>query len=94
RPPENLVPMPESGQDVATDVFDQVAATIDKEVVARALAHLPEAQRVCLVLMDLAGHTAAETAEILGCPRGTVLARVHRGRRRLAGLLVAEGIQR
>jgi DNA-directed RNA polymerase specialized sigma24 family protein len=29
---------------------------------------------------------------VLGCPRGTVLARVHRGRRRLAQLLTEAGV--
>jgi hypothetical protein len=32
-----------------------------------------------LMLMDVAGYTAAEAAQVLGCLRGTVLARVHRG---------------
>jgi len=43
-------------------------------------------------LMDVAGYTARETAEALDCPRGTVLARVHRGRRRLARLLAEAGV--
>jgi RNA polymerase sigma-70 factor, ECF subfamily len=51
------------------------------------VAQLPEPQRLCIVLMDVAGYTASETAELLGCPRGTVLARVHRGRVRLARIL-------
>ena len=59
---------------------------------ARCLALLPEPQRVCIVLMDVAGYTAREAAEALGCPRGTVLARVHRGRRRLARLLTEAGV--
>jgi RNA polymerase sigma-70 factor (ECF subfamily) len=45
---------------------------------------------MALVLMDIGGLTATETAEVLGCPRGTVLARAHRGRRALVGLLVAD----
>jgi RNA polymerase sigma-70 factor, ECF subfamily len=53
---------------------------------------LPEQQRLCIMLMDVAGYTAQETAEALGCPRGTVLARVHRGRRRLAELLAEAGV--
>jgi RNA polymerase sigma-70 factor (ECF subfamily) len=40
-----------------------------------------------VVLMDVAGYTAREIAAMLGCPRGTVLARAHRGRRALARLL-------
>jgi RNA polymerase sigma-70 factor (ECF subfamily) len=46
------------------------------------------------VLMDLAGLTAAEVADQLGCPRNTVLSRVHRGRRRLATLLSREDVGR
>ena len=59
-----------------------------------ALAQLPEEQRLAIVLMDLAGHSASEVAEMLGCPRNTVLSRVFRGRQRLASLLVGEDINR
>jgi RNA polymerase sigma-70 factor (ECF subfamily) len=80
------------GGDGAPDVADVVIAGLDAQAVARCLAVLPEPQRVCIVLMDVAGYTARETAEVLGCPRGTVLARVHRGRRRLAQLLTEAGV--
>ncbi|HEX7161594.1 MAG TPA: RNA polymerase sigma factor [Trebonia sp.] len=76
----------------AGDVADVVVAGLDAQAVARCLALLPEPQRVCIVLMDVAGYTAREAAEALGCPRGTVLARVHRGRRRLARLLTEAGV--
>jgi RNA polymerase sigma-70 factor (ECF subfamily) len=69
------------------DVAEQAIASLDRGEIRRALRTLPEQQRLCVVLMDVAGYTASETAQILHCPRGTVLARVHRGRRRLAGLL-------
>jgi RNA polymerase sigma-70 factor, ECF subfamily len=74
------------------DVADVVIAGLDAQEVSRSLALLPEPQRVCIVLMDVAGYTARETADMLGCPRGTVLARVHRGRRRLARLLAGAGV--
>jgi RNA polymerase sigma-70 factor (ECF subfamily) len=48
---------------------------------------LPEEQRVTITLMDVDGFTAAEVAAITGAPRGTVLSRAHRGRKRLARLL-------
>ena len=76
----------------ARDVADVVIASLDARAVARCLALLPEPQRVSIVLMDVAGYTARETAQALGCPRGTVLARVHRGRRRLAQLLSDAGV--
>ena len=74
------------------DVADVVIATLDAQAVSRCLALLPEPQRACIVLMDVAGYTARETVQALGCPRGTVLARVHRGRRRLAQLLAEAGV--
>jgi RNA polymerase sigma-70 factor (ECF subfamily) len=85
------VARPGRGQ-YADDVADVVIAGLDAQAVSRCLALLPEPQRVCIVLVDVAGYTARETAEVLGCPRGTVLARVHRGRRRLAQLLAEAGV--
>jgi RNA polymerase sigma-70 factor, ECF subfamily len=58
-----------------------------------ALDQLPEPQRISVALVDLAGLTAQQAADVLGCPRGTVLARVHRGRRRLAVLLHEAGVR-
>ena len=76
----------------APDVAELVIASLDAQVVSRCLAKLAEPQRVCIMLVDVAGLTAREAAEALGCPRGTVLARLHRGRRRLAGLLAEAGV--
>src|SRR6266851_7788089 len=78
--------------DAVPDVADVVLASLGAQAMSRCLARLPEPQRVCIVLMDVAGYTARETAEAVGCPRGTVLARVHRGRRRLAQLLAEAGV--
>jgi RNA polymerase sigma-70 factor (ECF subfamily) len=74
------------------EVFTAVQANLSAQLVTRALAELPDEQRLTLVLMDLAGHTASEVAELLSCPRGTVLSRAHRGRRRLAQLLAERGV--
>jgi len=90
--PEELPMTGGPGREAAPDVADVVIAGLDAQAVSRCLALLPEPQRVCIVLMDVAGYTAREAAEVLGCPRGTVLARVHRGRRRLAQLLAEAGV--
>jgi RNA polymerase sigma-70 factor, ECF subfamily len=79
-------------EDHGRGVADEVVAGLDRERVARALAQLPEEQRLAIVLMDLAGQTAAEVAAQLGCSRNTVLSRVHRGHRRLAGILAREDV--
>jgi RNA polymerase sigma-70 factor, ECF subfamily len=72
------------------DVADEALAGLDAERVGRGLSRLPEEQRLAIVLMDLAGLTAAEVAAQLRCSRNTVLSRVHRGRRRLATILSRE----
>jgi RNA polymerase sigma-70 factor (ECF subfamily) len=69
------------------DVEDQALAALRREAVNRALRGLPEGQRTAIALMDLGGLTAAEVSRATGWPRGTVLSRVHRGRKRLAELI-------
>jgi RNA polymerase sigma-70 factor, ECF subfamily len=90
----DLVPveMSEREPTAVEDVFDQVHVALTRKEIEEALDGLPQEQRLAIVLMDLVGHTASEVAELLNCPRGTVLARVHRGRRRLAALLLERGL--
>ena len=74
------------------DVEQLALAAVTRSAVATALSELPDAQRTAVVLVDLGGLSAREAAELLGAPRGTILARVHRGRRHLAALLEREGL--
>lgn len=72
---------------------DTAEAALERLGTARikaALWFLPDSQRIAITLMDLCGFTAAQVAAITGAPRGTVLARVHRGRKALALRLAAE----
>jgi RNA polymerase sigma-70 factor (ECF subfamily) len=87
RPTEVLEPQP--GVDVASplDTAAAAIARIDGDAVHHALGQLPAAQREAIILMDLCGFTAAQVAGLTGVPRGTILARVHRGHKRLARLL-------
>jgi RNA polymerase sigma-70 factor, ECF subfamily len=94
RPNEVYVERVEYERVSSEDVFDQVHAALTRDEVDAALDELPPEQKLAIVLMDLVGHSASEVATILDCPRGTVLARVHRGRRRLAALLAQRGIGR
>jgi RNA polymerase sigma-70 factor (ECF subfamily) len=52
-----------------------------KEDVHQVLASLPEIYRVPLVLVHMDGFATKEVAGILDAPLGTVLARLHRGRK-------------
>jgi len=78
----------DSGPDVAELVMD----SLDSQHISQCLAKLAEPRRMCIVMVDVARLTAREAAEALGCPRGTVLARLHRGRLRLAELLAESGV--
>jgi RNA polymerase sigma-70 factor (ECF subfamily) len=51
------------------------------EDVRAALLALPEAFRVPLVLLYTEGLTYREIADVLGCPVGTVMSRLHRARK-------------
>jgi RNA polymerase sigma-70 factor (ECF subfamily) len=73
-----------------TDVEAEALGRVQRATLEQALRRLPEPQQIAITLMDLCGFTAAETAQITRTSRGTVLARVHRGRKTLARLIHRE----
>jgi RNA polymerase sigma-70 factor, ECF subfamily len=77
----------------APEVGDPEAAAeaaMDRRALYEAMDRMPEEQRVAITLVDLAGFSTAEAARVMGTPRGTVLSRLHRGRRGLAAILWKE----
>ena len=62
-----------------TEVLD---ALPDAEV-KEALEALPEQFRMAVILADIEGFSYKEIAEILDVPIGTVMSRIHRGRKQL-----------
>jgi RNA polymerase sigma-70 factor (ECF subfamily) len=58
-----------------------------RELVGRALAHLPIEQRLVLELTYYLGHSCADIAEIMDCPVNTVKTRMFHARRKLRLLL-------
>jgi RNA polymerase sigma-70 factor, ECF subfamily len=66
----------------------EVLETLPDEDVQDALASLPEQFRLAVLLADVEGFSYKEIAEILDVPIGTVMSRLHRGRRALEKRLV------
>jgi RNA polymerase sigma-70 factor, ECF subfamily len=61
----------------------EVLEQIPDEDVQRALEDLPEVFRMAVLLADVEGFSYKEMAEILDIPIGTVMSRLHRGRKAL-----------
>jgi RNA polymerase sigma-70 factor (ECF subfamily) len=82
----------------ARDKQSPERAMLDRGVsddVQRALDQLPDDFRTAVILCDMQGLSYKEIAEIMECPVGTVMSRLFRGRKLLAGALrefaIAEG---
>jgi RNA polymerase sigma factor (sigma-70 family) len=63
-----------------------------REVLDEELGRLAPKYRAPLILVYLEGKSTQETAELLGCPKGTVLSRLARGRDRLRDRLIRRGL--
>ncbi|HEV7887258.1 MAG TPA: sigma-70 family RNA polymerase sigma factor [Acidimicrobiales bacterium] len=79
-----------AGRSAEEEVFEHIT---DSEVKA-ALESLPEQFRMAVLLADVEGFSYKEIAEILDIPIGTVMSRLHRGRRGLQKALFEFGMER
>jgi RNA polymerase sigma-70 factor (ECF subfamily) len=73
---------------------DEVLDSFTETEVKSALEALPEQFRMAVLLADVEGFQYKEIAEILDIPIGTVMSRLHRGRRALQKSLFEFGRQR
>ena len=71
----------------ADAVFAEVVARLASADVQAALAALPDDFAAAVELHDIDGFRYREIADVLGIPIGTVMSRIFRGRRLLAGAL-------
>ena len=75
---------------------EEVLGRITDDEVKQAIEALPEAFRIAVLLADVEGFSYKEIAEITEVPIGTVMSRIHRGRRALQKALLeyaaAEGL--
>jgi len=67
---------------------DQAAVQSEqRDRIRRALDSLPPKARTIIMLGDVEGLSYREIADVLGCPIGTVMSRLHNARKRLKALL-------
>jgi RNA polymerase sigma-70 factor (ECF subfamily) len=79
-----------AGRSAEEEVLDRFTDTEVKE----ALESLPETFRMAVLLADVEGFSYREIADILDIPIGTVMSRLHRGRRALQKALLEFGMER
>src|SRR6059036_217013 len=70
-------------RNVQTSAESEVLDRIPDEDVKKALEALPEGFRMAVLLADVEGFSYKEIAEIMDVPIGTVMSRLHRGRKAL-----------
>lgn len=68
-----------AGRNAEGELLDRIAAAEIRD----AMEDLPEEFRLAVILCDVHDFSYKEIAEIIGCPVGTVMSRLHRGRRLL-----------
>ncbi|MEM7093446.1 MAG: sigma-70 family RNA polymerase sigma factor [Actinomycetota bacterium] len=78
------------GRSAEDELFDQIT---DGDII-EALEELPEQYRTAVMLADVEGFAYKEIAEILDIPIGTVMSRLHRGRKKLQEQLYSFGVDR
>ncbi len=73
--------MAESGMEPSAET--SVIEALPDEEVQEALSSLPDQFRMAVLLADVEGFSYKEIADITGVPIGTVMSRLHRGRKAL-----------
>jgi RNA polymerase sigma-70 factor (ECF subfamily) len=71
---------------------ERVVERLSQDSVVDALAAVPHDFRDVLVLVDIGDFSYADAAQILDIPIGTVMSRLHRGRRILKGALAEQTV--
>ncbi|REK22919.1 MAG: RNA polymerase subunit sigma-24, partial [Actinobacteria bacterium] len=71
----------EESADAARTTEDRVLDGLVESDIKRAVESLPENFRIPVLLADLEGLSYQEIADILEIPIGTVMSRLHRGRK-------------
>ena len=84
----------EGGIAAGQSAEEEVLERFTDDEVKGALESLPENFRIAVLLADVEGFSYKEIADITEVPIGTVMSRIHRGRKALQKALLDFGLQR
>jgi RNA polymerase sigma-70 factor (ECF subfamily) len=73
---------------------EEVLESITDDEVKAAIESLPDAFRIAVLLADVEGFSYKEIADITEVPIGTVMSRIHRGRKALQKALLQYALER
>jgi RNA polymerase sigma-70 factor (ECF subfamily) len=73
---------------------ERVISRLSQDAIVEALSEVPHDFRDVLVLVDIGDFSYQEAAQILDIPIGTVMSRLHRGRRVLKSALAQEAVEK
>jgi RNA polymerase sigma-70 factor (ECF subfamily) len=73
---------------------ERVISRLSQDSIVEALSEVPHDFRDVLVLVDIGDFSYQEAAQILDIPIGTVMSRLHRGRRVLKSALAQEAVEK
>src|SRR6188472_225943 len=77
-----------AGEDV-----DRLVERLSQDAIVQALSSVPHDFRDVIVLVDIGDFTYQDAAQILDIPVGTVMSRLHRGRRILKNELAGKAVE-
>lgn len=80
----------EAAETLADPLAPSLEARLEGEAVRRAIARLPEEQRLAVALVLVEGLSYGEAAEVMEIPTGTLTSRLGRGRAALMAELAGE----
>jgi len=80
--------------EAARSAEEELLNTFTDDAVKKAMEELPEPFRLAVYLADVEGFSYKEIAEIMDVPIGTVMSRLHRGRKALQAKLYEYAMER
>lgn len=74
-------------ESVESSLLNQTEPEATREIVQKAISQLDDKHKLPILLVSMEGMSVEAAGEVLDVPRGTVLSRLHRGRKQLKTII-------